>query len=93
MTIEQLTRAQPAKIATSFPKRLNELADRFGWNVATLAVKGSVEGYVAEGAALAGFDLVESGITLKDNGLVLVDTFGSLTVAAVTELNAPPTSN
>jgi ATP phosphoribosyltransferase len=62
------------RIATSYPKMLNTYLQVYNTDASTRLMAGSVEVAPSIGVADAVFDLVETGGTLKRNGLKEVDT-------------------
>jgi len=73
-SIKSVKQLEGRKVAASMVHSAREFFKRQKINVKLLEVSGSVEIMVALGLADAIVDLVESGDTLRDNGLTLIDT-------------------
>ena len=63
-----------ARVATKYPKLASEYFQRKGIPIDVIVLSGSVELAPVLGLALYIVDLVETGRTLRENGLVVLDT-------------------
>ena len=66
---KDLSSLEGKRIATSYPRLLRSVLDKYGVNAEIVTVAGSVEITVQIGVADAIADLVSTGTTLKANGL------------------------
>lgn len=69
---------RPLRIATPFPAWASNIFGVYGTPHVTFEVKGGSEGMVRVGIADVCFDIVETGRTVEDNGLTVVEDFGEL---------------
>lgn len=73
----------PLRVATPYPEWASRVLGERGIPHATYAVSGGSEGLVAQGIADVIFDIVESGETLRANGLEVIEDFGPLDVCLI----------
>ncbi|HLG17497.1 MAG TPA: ATP phosphoribosyltransferase [Blastocatellia bacterium] len=72
-----------ARIATKYPRVTSNYFQRRGVPIELIVLSGSVELAPALGLADHIVDLVETGRTLRDNGLVVVDTLAESTARLI----------
>ncbi len=71
-------------IATSFPNITRDFCSRFGANPRIVKVSGSTEAMVPLGLADAIVDITETGNSLRDNGLSILEEIGKYQTVLVT---------
>ncbi len=80
------------RIATSFPNLTRAFLQESGLDVEMVLMSGSVEAAVRLGVADAVVDLVQTGTTLKENGLMPLQTLLSSCAVLIANRNAPDPS-
>jgi len=74
----QISKGKLLRVVTPFPEWAQKVIGELGIPHTIYAVTGGSEGLVAHGLADAVFDIVETGETLRDNGLEILMDFGQL---------------
>lgn len=74
---------RPLRVATPFSGWAQKVFGGRGIAHVLFPVKGGTEGLVAQGLADVVFDIVETGDTLKENGLQVVEDLGGLDVCVI----------
>ena len=77
------SRSQPLRVATKFPSIANRHFASYGRAIEVVYVQGSVELAPAAGLADVILDLVETGETLRRNGLVEIETVHQVSTVVV----------
>src|SRR5215471_870143 len=72
-----------ARVATKYPRLTSDYFQRHGVPIELIVLSGSVELAAVLGLAHHIVDLVETGRTLRDNGLVVVDTIAESTARLI----------
>src|SRR6516225_9149720 len=72
-----------ARVATKYPRVTADYFQRHGVPIELIVLSGSVELAAVLGLAHHIVDLVESGRTLRDNGLVVIDTIAESTARLI----------
>ena len=72
-----------ARVATKYPRLTADYFQRHGVPVELIVLSGSVELAAVLGLAHHIVDLVETGRTLRDNGLVVIDTIAESTARLI----------
>jgi ATP phosphoribosyltransferase len=82
-SIEALRRRDMLRVATKYPRIAERHFEALGQRIEVVELSGSVELGAALGLADVIVDLVETGRTLRENGLVELETIGTTTAYLV----------